>query len=200
MIIILWEIQISRTFPAFLHLSLNNHSGFSGHSVSLNSVCCMLCVCMCLQVSELQKELSELEKCNWELEDDVEMRKAAHTEEISGLEVWEGRHQRSVHLFSSSEWTVYPSTVFLSLCLGNYRWNESPRGRLAGADEGAVWRLQEAAGGEDGQRHGNSRLQVRTVQHAWKEFYHVFFFFYHCDDVRPCPTSIFHTDNIWCVC
>lgn len=44
-------------------------------------------MCVCLQVSELQKDLSELEKCNWELEDDVETREAAHAEEISGLEV-----------------------------------------------------------------------------------------------------------------
>lgn len=41
-----------------------------------------------LQISELQKELSELEKCNEELEDEVEMKKAAYVEEIADLEVW----------------------------------------------------------------------------------------------------------------
>ncbi|CAK6964703.1 vimentin [Scomber scombrus] len=37
-------------------------------------------------ISELQKELSELEKCNEELEDEVEMKKAAYMEEIADLE------------------------------------------------------------------------------------------------------------------
>lgn len=53
-----------------------------------------------LQVSELEKELSELEKCNWELEDDVEMKNAAHTEEISRLEVRENYHERFGQLVS----------------------------------------------------------------------------------------------------
>lgn len=59
--------------------------------------------CVCLQVCELQEELSELEKCNWELEDDVEMKKAANAEEISRLEVRENHHQRSVHLFRCTQ-------------------------------------------------------------------------------------------------
>lgn len=79
----LGKLQISGTFTASLHLSLNNHCGcvFSGHTM-IFALCCV-----CLQVSELQKELTELEKCNGELEDYVEMRKGAQTEEISRLEV-----------------------------------------------------------------------------------------------------------------
>ncbi len=42
-----------------------------------------------LQISELQEELAELEKCNEELEDEVEMKKAAYMDEIAELEVWE---------------------------------------------------------------------------------------------------------------
>ena len=40
-----------------------------------------------LQISELQKELSELEKYNEELEDEVEMKKAMYMEDIAELEV-----------------------------------------------------------------------------------------------------------------
>ncbi|TMS17830.1 Vimentin [Larimichthys crocea] len=39
------------------------------------------------QISELQKELAELEKLNEELEDEVEMKKAAYMDEIAELEV-----------------------------------------------------------------------------------------------------------------
>lgn len=39
------------------------------------------------QISELQTELTELEKCNEELEDEVEMKKAAYMDEIAELEV-----------------------------------------------------------------------------------------------------------------
>lgn len=42
-----------------------------------------------LQISELQKELVELEKCHEELEDEVEMKQAAYTDETAELEVWE---------------------------------------------------------------------------------------------------------------
>ncbi|XP_044060897.1 type III intermediate filament [Siniperca chuatsi] len=41
---------------------------------------------MKMLVSELQKELAELEKCNEELEDEVEMKKAAYMDEIAELE------------------------------------------------------------------------------------------------------------------
>lgn len=40
-----------------------------------------------LKISELQKELAELEKHNEELEDEVEMKKAAYMDEIADLEV-----------------------------------------------------------------------------------------------------------------
>ena len=40
-------------------------------------------------MSELEKELAELEKCNEELEDEVEMKTAAYMDEIAELEVWE---------------------------------------------------------------------------------------------------------------
>lgn len=42
---------------------------------------------VCLQISELQKELAELDKCNEELEDEVEMKEAAYMDEIAELEV-----------------------------------------------------------------------------------------------------------------
>lgn len=42
---------------------------------------------MCVQVEELQKELSELEKQNEELEDEVEMRKEEYMDEIAELQV-----------------------------------------------------------------------------------------------------------------
>ncbi|XP_070769944.1 alpha-internexin [Enoplosus armatus] len=52
---------------------------------------------MKMLISELQKELAELEKCNEELEDEVEMKKAAHTDEIAELEctIDEMRHQEA---------------------------------------------------------------------------------------------------------
>lgn len=40
-----------------------------------------------LKISELQKELAELEKHNEELEDEVEMKNLAYTDEIADLEV-----------------------------------------------------------------------------------------------------------------
>lgn len=40
-----------------------------------------------LKISELQKELAELEKHNEELEDEVEMKKAEYMDEIADLEV-----------------------------------------------------------------------------------------------------------------
>lgn len=40
-----------------------------------------------LQISELQKELAELETRNEELEDEVEIKKAAYMDEIAELEV-----------------------------------------------------------------------------------------------------------------
>ncbi|XP_035525468.1 low molecular weight neuronal intermediate filament [Morone saxatilis] len=48
-------------------------------------------------ISELQKELAELEKCNEELEDEVEMKKAAYVDEIAELEctIDEMRHQEA---------------------------------------------------------------------------------------------------------
>lgn len=48
-------------------------------------------------ISELQKELAELEKCNEELEDEVEMKKAAYMDEIAELEctIDEMRHQEA---------------------------------------------------------------------------------------------------------
>ncbi|XP_040904300.1 peripherin [Toxotes jaculatrix] len=52
---------------------------------------------MKMLISELQKELAELEKCNEELEDEIEMKKAAYMDEIAELEctVDEMRHQES---------------------------------------------------------------------------------------------------------
>ncbi|KAM9356955.1 vimentin [Symphorus nematophorus] len=48
-------------------------------------------------ISELEKELAELEKCNEELEDEVEMKKAAYMDEIADLEctIDEMRHQEA---------------------------------------------------------------------------------------------------------
>ncbi|XP_073343515.1 vimentin [Pagrus major] len=48
-------------------------------------------------VSELQKELAELEKCNEELEDEVDMKTAAYMDEIAELEctIDEMRHQEA---------------------------------------------------------------------------------------------------------
>uniref|UniRef100_UPI0037E82A53 alpha-internexin n=1 Tax=Semicossyphus pulcher TaxID=241346 RepID=UPI0037E82A53 len=48
-------------------------------------------------ISELQKELAELEKCNEELENEVEMKKAAYMEEIAELQctIDEMRHQEA---------------------------------------------------------------------------------------------------------
>lgn len=40
-----------------------------------------------LKISELQKELAELEKHNEELEDEVEMKNLAYMDEIADLEV-----------------------------------------------------------------------------------------------------------------
>nr|XP_046261630.1 vimentin isoform X2 [Scatophagus argus] len=52
---------------------------------------------MKMLISQLQKELAELEKWNKELEDDVEMKKAAHMDEIAELEctIDEMRHQEA---------------------------------------------------------------------------------------------------------
>ncbi|XP_076595706.1 vimentin [Chaetodon auriga] len=52
---------------------------------------------MKMLISELQKELAELEKCNEELEDEVEMKKAAYIDEIAELEctIDEMRHQEA---------------------------------------------------------------------------------------------------------
>ncbi|XP_030000637.1 peripherin [Sphaeramia orbicularis] len=52
---------------------------------------------MKMLISELNKELAELEKCNEELEDEVEMKKAAYLEEIAELEctIDEMRHQEA---------------------------------------------------------------------------------------------------------
>lgn len=81
----------------------------------------------------------------------------------------ESSQKGSVHLFWCSVTQYNPSTLFFGVCLcgcmflGHHRWNETPRGRLTRADEGAVWRLPKAAQGEDGPRHGNRCLQVRAV-------------------------------------
>ncbi|XP_041654235.1 desmin [Cheilinus undulatus] len=50
---------------------------------------------MKMLISELQKELAELEKCNDELEDEMEMKKAAYMDQIAELEctIDEMRHQ-----------------------------------------------------------------------------------------------------------
>ncbi|XP_074505507.1 vimentin [Sebastes fasciatus] len=52
---------------------------------------------MKMLISELQKELAELEKCNEELEDEVEMKPAAYMDEIAELEctIDEMQHQES---------------------------------------------------------------------------------------------------------
>ncbi|KAG7224760.1 hypothetical protein INR49_013472, partial [Caranx melampygus] len=52
---------------------------------------------MKLQISELEKELAELERCNEELEDEIEMKKAAYMDEIAELEctIDEMRHQEA---------------------------------------------------------------------------------------------------------
>ncbi|GLD45911.1 peripherin-like protein, partial [Lates japonicus] len=52
---------------------------------------------MKMLISELQKELAELEKCNEELEDEIEMKKAAYMDEIAELEctIDEMRHQEA---------------------------------------------------------------------------------------------------------
>ncbi|XP_042348733.1 neurofilament medium polypeptide [Plectropomus leopardus] len=52
---------------------------------------------MKMLISELEKELAELEKCNEELEDEVEMKKAAYMDEIAELEctIDEMRHQEA---------------------------------------------------------------------------------------------------------
>lgn len=42
-----------------------------------------------LQISELQKELAELENRNEELEDEVEIKRAAYMDEVAELEVWD---------------------------------------------------------------------------------------------------------------
>ncbi|XP_029918131.1 desmin [Myripristis murdjan] len=48
-------------------------------------------------IAELQKELAELEKCNEELEDEIEMKKAAYMDEIAELEctIDEMRHKEA---------------------------------------------------------------------------------------------------------
>ncbi|XP_071313535.1 alpha-internexin isoform X2 [Trachinotus anak] len=50
-----------------------------------------------LQISGLEKELAELEKCNEELEDEIEMKTAAYMDEIAELEctIDEMRHQEA---------------------------------------------------------------------------------------------------------
>ncbi|XP_023253787.1 peripherin-like [Seriola lalandi dorsalis] len=52
---------------------------------------------MKVQISELEKELAELEKCNEELEDEIEMKKAAYMDEIAELEctIDEMQHQEA---------------------------------------------------------------------------------------------------------
>ncbi|XP_039976074.1 desmin [Xiphias gladius] len=52
---------------------------------------------MKMLISELQKELAELEKCNEELEDEVEVKKAAYMDEITELEctIDEMQHQEA---------------------------------------------------------------------------------------------------------
>lgn len=49
-------------------------------------------IAFCVQQSKTQRqqnEVAELTKCNKELEDGVEMKKAAYKDEIAVLEVWE---------------------------------------------------------------------------------------------------------------